>query len=45
VFLEINPAGEWFWLDDVLGPRTLSTSIAETLLARAEPRPGARAGP
>jgi glutathione synthase/RimK-type ligase-like ATP-grasp enzyme len=34
VFLEINPAGEWFWLDDVFGPRTLSTAIAETLLAK-----------
>lgn len=34
VFLEINPAGEWFWLDDVFGPRALSTAIAETLLAR-----------
>jgi glutathione synthase/RimK-type ligase-like ATP-grasp enzyme len=33
VFLEINPAGEWFWLDDVFGPRALSTAIAETLLA------------
>jgi glutathione synthase/RimK-type ligase-like ATP-grasp enzyme len=32
VFLEINPAGEWFWLDDVFGPRALSTAIAETLL-------------
>jgi glutathione synthase/RimK-type ligase-like ATP-grasp enzyme len=39
VFLEINPAGEWFWLDDVFGPRALSTAIAETLLAR-----GGRAG-
>jgi glutathione synthase/RimK-type ligase-like ATP-grasp enzyme len=35
VFLEINPAGEWFWLDDVFGPRALSTAIAETLLERA----------
>ena len=34
VFLEINPAGEWFWLDDVFGPRALSTAIAETLLGR-----------
>jgi glutathione synthase/RimK-type ligase-like ATP-grasp enzyme len=33
VFLEINPSGEWFWLDDVFGPRALSTAIAETLLA------------
>jgi glutathione synthase/RimK-type ligase-like ATP-grasp enzyme len=33
VFLEINPAGEWFWLDDVFGPRALSTAIAHTLLA------------
>jgi glutathione synthase/RimK-type ligase-like ATP-grasp enzyme len=33
VFLEINPAGEWFWLDDVFGPHALSTAIAETLLA------------
>jgi glutathione synthase/RimK-type ligase-like ATP-grasp enzyme len=32
VFLEINPAGEWFWLDDVFGPRALSTAIAGTLL-------------
>jgi glutathione synthase/RimK-type ligase-like ATP-grasp enzyme len=32
VFLEINPAGEWFWLDDVFGPRALSTAIAETLV-------------
>jgi glutathione synthase/RimK-type ligase-like ATP-grasp enzyme len=32
VFLEINPAGEWFWLDDVFGPRALSTAIADTLL-------------
>jgi glutathione synthase/RimK-type ligase-like ATP-grasp enzyme len=32
VFLEINPAGEWFWLDDVFGPGALSTAIAETLL-------------
>jgi glutathione synthase/RimK-type ligase-like ATP-grasp enzyme len=32
VFLEINPTGEWFWLDDVFGPRALSTAIAETLL-------------
>jgi hypothetical protein len=32
VFLEINPAGEWFWLDDVFGPRALSTAIAQTLL-------------
>jgi glutathione synthase/RimK-type ligase-like ATP-grasp enzyme len=32
VFLEVNPAGEWFWLDDVFGPRALSTAIAETLL-------------
>lgn len=37
VFLEINPAGEWFWLDDVFGPRALSTAIAETLLERATP--------
>ena len=34
VFLEINPAGEWFWLDDVFGPRALSTAIAETLLGQ-----------
>jgi glutathione synthase/RimK-type ligase-like ATP-grasp enzyme len=34
VFLEINPAGEWFWLDDVFGSRTLSTAIADTLLGR-----------
>ena len=34
VFLEINPAGEWFWLDDVFGPRALSTAIAETLIQR-----------
>jgi glutathione synthase/RimK-type ligase-like ATP-grasp enzyme len=34
VFLEINPAGEWFWLDDVFGPRALSTAIAETLMQR-----------
>jgi glutathione synthase/RimK-type ligase-like ATP-grasp enzyme len=34
VFLELNPAGEWFWLDDVFGPRALSTAIAQTLLAR-----------
>jgi glutathione synthase/RimK-type ligase-like ATP-grasp enzyme len=33
VFLEINPGGEWFWLDDVFGPRALSTAIADTLLA------------
>jgi len=39
VFLEINPAGEWFWLDDVFGPRALSTAIAETLLAQY-PRAG-----
>lgn len=32
VLLELNPAGEWFWLDDVWGPRTLSTAIAEELL-------------
>jgi glutathione synthase/RimK-type ligase-like ATP-grasp enzyme len=32
VFLEINPAGEWFWLDDVFGPRALSTASADTLL-------------
>lgn len=37
VFLEINPAGEWFWLDDVFGPRALSTAIAQTLLT-ARPR-------
>ena len=30
--LTTNPAGEWFWLDDVFGPRALSTAIAETLL-------------
>ncbi len=35
VFLEVNPAGEWFWLDDVFGPRALSNAIAETLLERA----------
>jgi glutathione synthase/RimK-type ligase-like ATP-grasp enzyme len=35
VFLEVNPAGEWFWLDDVFGPRALSTAIADTLLERA----------
>jgi glutathione synthase/RimK-type ligase-like ATP-grasp enzyme len=35
VFLEINPAGEWFWLDNVFGSRALSTAIAETLLERA----------
>jgi glutathione synthase/RimK-type ligase-like ATP-grasp enzyme len=34
VFLEINPAGEWFWLDDVFGPRALSTAIARTLLGQ-----------
>jgi glutathione synthase/RimK-type ligase-like ATP-grasp enzyme len=34
VFLEINPAGEWFWLDDVFGPQALSTAIAETLLGQ-----------
>jgi len=34
VFLEINPAGEWFWLDDVFGPRALSTAIAQTLLGQ-----------
>jgi len=34
VFLEINPAGEWFWLDDVFGPRALSNAIAETLLGQ-----------
>jgi glutathione synthase/RimK-type ligase-like ATP-grasp enzyme len=34
VFLEINPAGEWVWLDDVFGPRALSNALAETLLAR-----------
>jgi hypothetical protein len=39
VFLEINPSGEWFWLDDVFGPRTLSTAIAETLLADRGERP------
>jgi len=33
VFLELNPAGEWCWLDDVFGPRALSTAIAEALLA------------
>ncbi len=32
VFLEINPAGEWFWLDNVFGAHALSTAIAETLL-------------
>jgi glutathione synthase/RimK-type ligase-like ATP-grasp enzyme len=32
VFLEINPGGEWFWLDDVFGPRSLSTAIADALL-------------
>jgi hypothetical protein len=32
VFLEINPAGEWFWLDDVFGPRALSAAIADALL-------------
>src|SRR6185295_7622249 len=31
VFLEINPAGEWFWLDDVFGPRALSTAIADKI--------------
>lgn len=36
VFLELNPSGEWFWLDDVFGPRALSTAIADALLA---PRP------
>jgi len=41
VFLEINPAGEWFWLDDVFGPRALSTAIAETLLAPRPRPPGA----
>lgn len=35
VFLELNPAGEWFWLDDVFGPAALSSAIAETLLERA----------
>lgn len=34
VFLELNPAGEWFWLDDVFGPRALSTAVAQTLLER-----------
>jgi glutathione synthase/RimK-type ligase-like ATP-grasp enzyme len=34
VLLEINPGGEWFWLDDVFGPRALSSAIAETLLGR-----------
>jgi glutathione synthase/RimK-type ligase-like ATP-grasp enzyme len=37
VFLEINPGGEWFWLDDVPGPRAISTAIAETLLVGTEP--------
>lgn len=36
VFLELNPAGEWFWLDDVFGPRSLSTAIADTLLRRGQ---------
>jgi len=39
VFLEINPGGEWFWLDDVFGPRALSTAIAETLLDGRAARP------
>ena len=39
VFLEINPAGEWFWLDDVFGPRALSTAIAQTLLGPRADRP------
>lgn len=34
VFLEVNPGGEWFWLDDVFGPRALSGAIADTLLQR-----------
>lgn len=34
VLLEINPGGEWFWLDDVFGPAALSSAIAETLLGR-----------
>ncbi|HZJ67316.1 MAG TPA: hypothetical protein VFD36_27600 [Kofleriaceae bacterium] len=38
VFLELNPAGEWFWLDDVFGPRALSTAIADTLLAQPDNR-------
>lgn len=33
VLLELNPGGEWFWLDNLWGPRTLSNAIAETLLA------------
>ena len=35
ILLEINPGGEWFWLDNVWGPRTLSSAIADTLLAGA----------
>jgi len=32
VFLELNPSGEWFWLDDVFGPRALSGALADALL-------------
>jgi glutathione synthase/RimK-type ligase-like ATP-grasp enzyme len=44
VFLEINPAGEWFWLDDVFGPRALSAAIADTLLAGGAHAPGRGCG-
>lgn len=33
VFLEMNPAGEWRWLDDVFGARALSSALADALLA------------
>lgn len=42
VFLEINPAGEYFWLDDLFTP-TISESIAEILIGRAQRRGDLRA--
>ena len=37
VFLEINPAGEYFWLDGLFAP-TISETIADVLLGRAARR-------
>ncbi len=38
VFLEVNPAGQWMWLEDRLG-LPISASIADYLMERRQPSP------
>jgi hypothetical protein len=44
VFLEVNPVGEYFWLEAKPG-LPISAALAEVLTGRAKRRPGARSGP